>query len=238
MNWKFLRFAGPFALLGVLVVADQIRLGRPAHKYRLSLSIETPEGVRSASGVMAVHPNRGYGGSNTGESSGPRTKGDAIFVDLGGGRNAVMLMTHGDDEVGLDSMSYLALRAYTAAGQKVQFRTMNRAAGTFPVKGNLIPVLVTFSDVNDPGTAHLVRPDDFEAVFGKGVQLHDVSVEVVANGLWPIDFGGVLGEPVTRGIETRLPWLKRPDHQAATALRAAGLGQTDINNADAAFERK
>ena len=63
---------------------------------------------------------------------------------------------------------------------------------------------------------------DLEASFGKGYRLRGLSLDIVANGYWPIDFGGVLGEPVTRGIEAKLPWLNTPG-AAAAALQAAGL---------------
>jgi len=69
------------ALLAALVIGDQIGIDRPGHKYRLMVEVDTPTGVRSASGVMAVHPDRSY--SRGGQI---RTVGDAIFVDLGDGR--------------------------------------------------------------------------------------------------------------------------------------------------------
>ena len=116
------------------------------------------------------------------------------------------------------------LRAYKAAGGKrVAFNAMNRLTGIVPVKGALIPVLVTFADPANPGTARVVAPDDAEAVLGKGYRLNGLTAEVVPNGYWPLDFGGALGEPVTRGIEAKLPWLDGADNPAATALRAAGL---------------
>ena len=62
-----------------------------------------------------------------------------------------------------------------------------------------------------------------EAALGKGRPAARISAEVVPNGLWPLDFGGSLGEPVTRGIEARLPWLSGPDDAAGRALKAAGL---------------
>jgi hypothetical protein len=97
---------------------------------------------------------------------------------------------------------------------------------------------VTFSDPGDPATARAVPPDDPEAALANGFRLHGVSAEVVPNGLWPLDFGGPLGEPVTRGIEAKLPWLKLADGSAAVALRAAGLpGGEGIDPSDA-FTRK
>ena len=104
--------------------------------------------------------------------------------------------------------------------------------------GELLPVLVTFTDLSDPATAHAVQPDDLEAALGKGFHLRGVSAEVVPNGLWPLDFGGPLGEPVTRGIETKLPWLSGADTAAAIALRAAGLPIGEGIDAREAFTRK
>ena len=231
MNFKWV---GPIALLAALVIGDQIRINRPGHKYRLAVEVETPEGVRSASGVLAVHPDRGY--SRRGSTL---TKGDALWVDLGGGNNLLALLAHIDDKgLELDGMNYLALRAFNAAGRKTSFNEMNRISGTAPVTGALIPVLATFIDVNDPATLRVVKPDDLEATYGKGFALRGVTVEAVPNGFWPLDVGGVLGEPVTRGIDAKLPWWSRPGDPAATALRAAGLQSQNAIDATEVFTRK
>ena len=228
------KWFGPLALLAALVIGDQIRINRPAHKFRLTLDIETPEGRKSASGVMAVHPDRSY--TRRGQT---RTLGDAIFVDLGQGKNLVALLAHLDNRLVLDDMNYVALRAYLAAtGKRVPFSEISRLTGTVPVKGELIPVLVAFADPAAPGTARVVRPEDAEAVLGKGYRIEGISVEVVPNGYWPLDFGGPLGEPVTRGIQAKLPWLNVTGDSAATALRAAGLPGVEAVDAAEAFTRK
>ncbi len=198
MNFKWV---GPVVLLAALVIGDQIRINRPGHKYRLAVEVETPDGVKSASGVMAVHPDRSYSrGGHT------RTKGDAVLVDLGGGKNLVILLAHIDNQsVDLDGMNYVALRAYNAAGRKVSFNEMSRVTGAVPVNDALIPVL---------------------------------AIEVVPNGLWPLDFGGPLGEPVTRGIEARLPWLNGADNSAGKALAAAELPAVGAIDAKELFTRK
>ena len=192
------KWFGPIALLAALVIGDQIN-DRPAHKYRLTVEVETPEGRKSASGVLAVHPDRSY--TRRGRT---RTLGDAVFVDLGQGKNLVALLAHIDNKLVLDDMNYVALRAYVAAsGKRVPFSEMSRLTGVVPVKGELIPVLVSFADPATPGSARVVRSDDAEAVLGKGYRIQSISAEVVPNGYWPLDFGGPLGEPVTRGIGRR-----------------------------------
>ena len=232
MNFKWL---GPIALLAALVIGDQIRINRPGHTSRLTVALETPAGPKSASGVLAIHPDRGYSrGGHT------RTVGDAVFVDLGGGKNLVALLAHIDNgKIDLDAANYVALRAYTeAGGKRVSFNEMSRLTGTVPVKGALLPVLVTFADPANPATARVVAPDDAEAALGKGYRLQGVTAEVVPNGFWPLDFGGVLGEPVTRGILAKLPWLNGSDNPAAVALRAAGLPGVEAIDAKEAFTRK
>jgi len=230
MNFKWL---GPVALLAAIYIGDQIRINRPGHKYRLTVEVETPEGRKSASGVMAVHPDRSYSrGGHT------RTVGDAVYVDLGGGRNLVALLAHIDKNLELDGMNYVALRAYMAGGKRVPFNEMNRQTGIVPVTGALIPVLATFADPANPATARHVSPDEAEAALGKGYRLHGISAEAVPNGFWPLDFGGALGEPVTRGIQAKLPWLNGADNPAAAALRAAGLPGVEAIDARETFTRK
>ena len=68
------KWFGPLALLAVLVVGDQIRINRPGHKYRLTVDVETPAGIKSASTVMAVTPDRGY--SRKGRT---QTSADALW---------------------------------------------------------------------------------------------------------------------------------------------------------------
>jgi hypothetical protein len=228
------KWLGPLALLAVLVIGDQIRINRPGHKYRLTVEVETPDGIKSASGVMAVTPDRGY--SRHGHT---QTSGDALYVDLGGGKNLLALLAHIDKTLDLDGINYVALRAYGAAGgQRVSFNEMSRMKGTVPVTGELIPVLATFADPAKAGTMRTVAPADLEAAFGRGIRLHAVTAEVVPTGFWPIDFGGPLGEPVTRGIEARLPWLKGSDEAAAAAIKAAGLKSNEPIDAREVFTRK
>lgn len=227
----------PVLLIAVIYVADQIRIGRPDHKYRLTVSVETPNGEKSASGILSVRPNRSYGGTGTG-SSFPQTTGDALLLDLGDGKNLVALLAYGADGSNFDDASFLPTRLLGARDRRVGFRDVKTFAGqpAMPVPDQLQPVLVSFTDPADSKSARRVDPNDLVPVLGKGFRLRDLSIEIVANGFWPIDFGGALGEPVTRGIERKLRWLDDPG-AAATALQAAGLKVGDGFAAEAAFTR-
>jgi hypothetical protein len=228
------KWLGPLALLAVLVIGDQIRINRPGHKYSLTVEVETPLGLRSAAGILAITPDRGY--SRQGHT---QTSGDALFIDLGAGKNLVVLLAHLDKTlVDLDAINYVALRAYNAAGGKrVSFNEMSKMKGAVPVTGELIPLLATFADPANPATMRTAPPDHLESVLGDGFRLRGVTAEVVPNGFWPIDFGGVLGQPVTRGIADRLPWVAKPD-AATDALKAAALQSKEPIDAREVFTRK
>ncbi|MCA1384841.1 MULTISPECIES: hypothetical protein [Bradyrhizobium] len=229
------KWAGLLGLLALLVGGDQIRINRPDHKYRLTVEVTTPAGIKTGSAILAVVPDRNY--NRSGRTT---TRGEAVFVDLGQGKNIVVLLAHQQGaKLDLDDINYVALRAYGAArGSRVSFKDMSRQTGIVPVQGELIPVLVSFGDLRDPNTARLVASDKAEAILGEGYAIRSFSAEVVPNGFWPIDFGGALGEPVTRGIEAKLPWLTAPGETAAIALKAAGLPVEGGLDAREAFARK
>jgi hypothetical protein len=233
------KWAGLLGLLALLVGGDQIRINRPDHKYRLTVEVTTPDGIKTGSGILAVVPDRNY------NRSGRTTmRGEAVLVDLGQdrdkGKNLLALLAHRQGaKLDLDDINYVALRAYGAAsGSRVSFKDMSRQNGIVPVQGELIPVLVSFADLKDPNSARLVAADQAEAILGDGYAIRGLTAEVVPNGFWPIDFGGALGEPVTRGIEAKLPWLTGPGETAAIALKAAGLPVEGGVEAREAFARK
>lgn len=237
MRFLQMKWIVPVLLIAVIYVADQIRIGRPDHKYRLTVAVDTPEGDKSASGILSVRPNRSYGGTGTGNSL-PQTKGDALMIDLGGGRNLVALLAYGDDGSNFDDPSFLPTRLLGAKDRRVGFRDVKNLAGApaLAVPEQQRPVFIAFADAADPKSARRINPDELEAAFGRGYRLRALSLDIVANGFWPIDFGGALGEPVTRGIERKLPWLTSPGG-AATALQAAGLKVGDGFASEAAFTR-
>jgi hypothetical protein len=58
-----------------------------------------------------------------------------------------------------------------------------------------VPALVRFGNLNDPTSVVLVNPLDLAASFGSGVTFKGATVEIT-------------DDPITHGIEDRLPWLK------------------------------
>ena len=63
----------------------------------------------------------------------------------------------------------------------------------------LYPMLVTFSDINDPKSVKLVKPDDLASIFGPGYSLKSITLEIT-------------DEAVTEGkVEALLGWLTDPN---------------------------
>ncbi|MCP4071882.1 MAG: hypothetical protein GY742_09120, partial [Hyphomicrobiales bacterium] len=63
------------------------------------------------------------------------------------------------------------------------------------LKTDNYPLLVTFTDINDPASVKRVDPYDLEKHFGTGVKLKAVTLEIT-------------GEPVTKGeVEKVLGWF-------------------------------
>jgi hypothetical protein len=73
------------------------------------------------------------------------------------------------------------------------------------VRGDLIPTLITLADLGDPKSARVVKPAALADTFGAGFQLRNVTLEFVTPGQWPLSIFGISGEPLTHGIESRLP---------------------------------
>jgi hypothetical protein len=182
------------------------------HRFRLTVTAETPAGPRSASGVLEATYGKIRDFNGGGLSYQASMRGEAVFLDLGQGRHVIMLMENGP---GGSSFPYLPTTVLLGLpgtfgidallkGQKLQ--------GAKDLATKDIPMLVTFGDLNDPASARVVPPTDqgFAEAFGPGHRLSSVRLEMVSAGIWPLSALGWQGVPITRGIEKRLPWWDQP----------------------------
>ena len=106
-----------------------------------------------------------------------QVKGEAVFVDLGGGRHVIGTLGFGP-QGNEDRIDHLAFDAFREAGRPMDIATLAKATGSVPLTPDLIPLLVTFGDLNDPRTARVVRLQDFSAVFGPGVSFREARIEM------------------------------------------------------------
>jgi hypothetical protein len=183
----------------------------PTFRYRMTVEVETPQGLRTGASVIQVSSIEGGSGAMYGFSS--TVRGEAVAVDLPGGRTlfALLQSSSGDVDaaagyafagfppavkrVGADA--YADNLAEMLARRDVGVIPMPTAEDEVPVSGRMAkafyPLLVSFTDIADPKSVTRVNPRDLAASFGPGIKLRRITVQIT-------------DDPVTTGIEKRLGW--------------------------------
>lgn len=208
--------AGAAAALGLLVapgcaLADD---EAPDYRYRLTVEVDKPQGLRRGSSVIQVRQRVVRPGSApAGRGVETRVQGEAVAVDLPGGRTLFALLRSREN---VDWASYVFVRlapvdrgaglveqlddVLQVTGERTLPRwwpplSRNVRPGAYP-RESAYPMLVTFGDLADPTTVAEVDPEDLAASFGPGVTLKRITVQLT-------------DDAVTTGIEERLGWLRQ-----------------------------
>lgn len=192
-------------------------------RYKTTIIVETPEGLKTGSAVRETTVDYAVCMGCTPKVS---TKGEAAFVDLG--KRGKVFEVMGTDPHMVVFSAFPGPPGLTREGQKY-YSTLKNAKVSLNT-GNLqydmftqYPTMVTFKDIKDPKSVELVHQsesvrvpaqahfdfkitDNFEKLFGKGVKLKDVIVEMT-------------DEPVTFEIENFLPWLPKYYNQRLDGQR-------------------
>lgn len=183
------------AALVVLVVGGY-KLRYPTYSWhqKLTVEIETPQGVVTGSSVVSVVWRSGPKILPDPPSVTHHYYGEATVVKLPNDRYVFAL---------LKGASTLALRTFATSSLKdttdsriVPASEVNAHDGeTRPVPTGTQPMLVTFTDINDPKTVKWIGPYDFVESFGEGYSLKAITLEIT-------------DEPVTKGVvEGVLGWI-------------------------------
>lgn len=187
----------------------------PDYRYRLTVEVDTPEGVRSGSSVIEVQTY------DTGPHSIPspnslvtRMTGEAVAVDLPDGKTLfALLRSDRNVDWAKGVMSSIIADREVPSGEgdpfPRRFAVMLERKGLYQLPRQFpdpppyidksdaptaYPMLVTFKDIADPKTVEKVDPDDLVATFGKGYALKRITIQLT-------------DDLVTTGIEKRLVWL-------------------------------
>ena len=180
----------------------------PDYRYRLTVEVDTPEGLKTGSSVIEVEQRLVRPGSNPAGAAVERlVRGEAVAVDLPDGRTLFALL-RSDNNVEWAAYVMQALAPRTR-GERFEQQLDNMLVlkgekalpRMFPPVGHLeersaYPMLVNFGDTDDPTTVELIDPDNLTATFGEGVSLKRITVQITE-------------EPVTAGIGQRLKWLSK-----------------------------
>lgn len=211
---RSVRFQSVPVLLLLLVVviltgtayAGMFSLSKKIWHYRMTVSVETPEGVKTGSAVREVI----YGGPTSGGGgSGWDLKclGEAVAVDLGK-RGVLFALLSGT----VNGPSYCSDVLLVAAPPPEGMNKATMSPRRVPLKGQPVtltpdryPRFVKFRDLNDPKTVESVTKVEKMSShsrgflldgekFGNDVKIKEITLEVT-------------DDPVTWEIDKRLTWL-------------------------------
>ncbi|MFW2448805.1 MAG: hypothetical protein ACN4E6_15900 [Qipengyuania pacifica] len=207
---------GVLGLLGGVAFAalSGCRLfGGNSYRFRMMVQVETPGGVRTGSSVYEVGAGNKVAITREMATRDWSVKGEAVAVDLPGGRTLFAVRSTGAHFGDLMGLSMNTLHPnFRGTGYDVVEVAKELAQGEYPGPSEVAredyPLLVTFGDIADPASIVRVEPDALATHFGEGVTLRCITVELT-------------DDPVTTGIEKRLGWL--PSHVGTLVRRPTDL---------------
>ena len=186
---------GLLASAAALVLVGCAKRGRL--RYRITVEIETPAGLKTGSSVMETRQSGPYPfvPQELGNGGGGGVVGEAVAVDLGGGR-VIFALLSGPEGRSIYAMVPRALN-YPELKPPLsrQFKphewqeAFDEAADAEPLavlRREDYPMLVTFGDLDDPKSVEAVNPD--------AIGVRRITLQVT-------------DDAVTTGIEKRLGWL-------------------------------
>jgi hypothetical protein len=166
--------------------------GGHTYRYRVTIDVEVNGKVLSASSVNETRFLRQ-----------PQLLGvppyaithhaEAVYLDLGSGRNVVATLGTGPTGDGWGTTSLVG-RVFDIKKTEEFWTRLAASNEERELSGELLPTLVTFTDPSDPKTARVVMPGDFPKVFGQGVRFLGARIQMTR-------------DPVTEKIETELLWI-------------------------------
>jgi len=187
-------------------------------RYRVTLEADVGGQRVTGSGVLAATV-LALGGTNV--------RGEAISLDLG--RHGFVFAFF-RPTVSFTEQRFLddaPADAFPRSGRRAAWvRQLRRNRPRAELPSDKLPTLVRFREISEPTSVELVAPADLAATFGPGVTLRRVTVEIT-------------DEPVTRGIEAKLPWLanlKASGHPIGSHAESTSVGDLDLDYAS--FKRE
>lgn len=222
-----------FLIVLLVIVAGSTvawKLATPTYtyRYRLTVEIDTPDGVKSGSSVIEVKTEKApdllkimsAGGANK------RISGEAIYIDLGGEKNLFAVLD-GDLLTLAPSVflgeEYVAKNGWIKTAQVLS--SMKHSSMVLPTSRT--PTLVTFKNLKDPhtlipvyfydeeqdGTSKTIN--NFEGIFGGGYELLRAEIALT-------------DDPMKQKIDHLLPWVttqkgylvKSAQHQKIKSISA------------------
>ena len=182
---------------------------------KVKVTVAIPNGEVSGASVMEVSWSGGipfFVGDARG--GGFKLTGEAPVVQLGNGRYLFALIKGMDSKL----LYQLSNKDGRGAGMKDNSQAILGLKGPLVLPVEAYPLLVTFTDINDPASVARVDPDDLAADFGPGYALSSITLAIT-------------DEPVTKGrVEAVLGWINSDEVLKNPVWRSLpSLAQTAIS---------
>jgi hypothetical protein len=179
---------GVLALLSFVAFRGCFGGASTSWNQRLTLVVETPEGEVRGSAVTRVSVVDFSGPLVLAEARGPKSslQGEAVAVEVLPGKWLFALIGGAENSAGNAAawaeVTYAPARdaANRSRGYWERVADIQRQPNDTPVPlpPEAWPMLVTFGDIMKPETVRRVNPADLAAVFGEGVRLKEMTLEI------------------------------------------------------------
>ncbi|PCI05396.1 MAG: hypothetical protein COB78_01980 [Hyphomicrobiales bacterium] len=193
---KFFKWVGIIILVAVALPIAWLLIQDYLNSYswhqKLTIVVETPSGLKTGSSVTSMRVGlTSFIPGQPGGRGTSRLRGEATIVEVAPGRYLFVLLNQ------QDNLAQRVFDDHTGQRSKTYKETFSRLSSlreTRTVPTGLIPLLVTFTNINDPTNVKRVYPDDLAASFGTGYELKTITLEIT-------------DKPITKGeVEKVLGW--------------------------------
>lgn len=191
------RLAIAVAVIAAVVVLYELKYPTYSYRYRMTVNVEVDGQVRSGSSVIEVRVSKQLQFLPDVNPLEYRERGEAVFVDLGNGRNIVALLASGAFAESYGYAAFLVTKHFKMNlldGR--QLASLPSLRGKWELARDELPTFATFINPNDPATLRLVSIDQLEQTFGPGAHWRGAVIELTT-------------DPVTSAIESKLPWVTK-----------------------------
>lgn len=170
-----------------------------SYTYYIGMDVETPQGLSTCKS-MIQYTNNSYpfwpGQYNRRLS---RVRGEAIYCDLGEGRNLIAILGFEKDRGGHRTLKRLPWIAANYSGDLGK-KYLPFYEERYDLHKDYIPILITLKDLNNPYSMSRVYPDKLDETFSNGFSIKRVWIQMTK-------------EPYTSSdIQQHITWAGRPPY--------------------------
>lgn len=190
MNRKFsIALVMLLAVVGVGYVACAEMFPSGTWRYKMTVTVETPEGIKTGSAVREVYSSRPLV-TLPDTSSSPQVKGEAVIIDLEDRGLLFGLIDWNSYREVYGAFPYPA--PSSSAG--IEYYNSLKIGTTAEVPQENWPRFVYFKEISNPLSVEQVNISHLDQNYGEGVRLKNIEVTIT-------------DEPMQNKINQVLPWL-------------------------------